>query len=595
MNLFENIKILLKEDRVSDVLKKYSKNPNLSQDLFDVIVQGSSEIAGNQKYLDWIVSRWLKSRADNPETVTSSKESAQEVIDAVRTFDKVRNTLDIKNLYDYKTITQLFDTLRAVQKKARRNVSSREDATKVFENDQFTIMVPESKEASCYYGAGTKWCVASTDTDSHYNNYKQSGELYYIIDKTKPTSDPTYKVALNKKLTGEEDYWNAIDKMITDTSLIDSIVNNEDLMKTIRVHFEGIHGERAAQAERERKQREQERATQDAERRQRERQRRARLNAEAQTRRENGEWEEYDLAHALMTYLIENGDWEGSSKEEIQDQIDTLRDEMENDPEVINDPDGPRAQEYGEDLNNLEEELEEAEDVYELIPEPYETEDYAGFEYGGAEWLVATDEGADEYAYERLESLIDDIGYEGFNEGFVQNHIDGDRMANYYEEWFRDEVEEEPDSYLDNDIYGDDMELTSEAKEEIEKIKDVIGEFNEELEETDDPIMREELEDKIQDLESEIEDLEDDEDSYEFTDEAKERYVEGRMDDIRYDPAAFMRDYGMEREIENFIDQESFIEDVINSDGRGHTISSYDGEEDEVEYEGETYYIYRMN
>ena len=492
-------------------------------------------------------------------------------------------------------MSQLFQTLSAVQKKSRRQVSSREDATKVFENDQFVIVVPESKEASCYYGAGTKWCVASTDTDSHYNNYKQSGELYYIIDKTKPTSDPTYKVALNKKLTGEEDYWNAIDKMITDKSIIDSIVSNEDLMKTIRVHFEGIHGERAAQAERERKQREQERAAQQAERTRLNRERVARLNAEAQLRRENGDWEDYDLAHALMTYLIENGDWEGSSKEEIQDQIDTLRDEMENDPEVINDPDGPRAQEYGEDLNNLEEELEEAEDVYELIPEPYETEDYAGFEYGGAEWLVATEEGADEYAYERVESLIDDIGYEGFNEGFVENHIDGERMAYYYEEWFRDDVDNEPESYLDEDIYGDDMELTSEAKEEIEKIKEMIGEFNEELEETDDPSMREDLEDKIQDLESEIEDLKDDEDSYEFTEEAKERYVEGRMDDVRYDPVRFMRDYGMEREIENFIDQESFIEDVINSDGRGHTIASYDGSEDEVEYEGTTYYIYRMN
>ena len=123
--------------------------------------------------------------------------------------------------------------------------------------------------------------------------------------------------------------------MITDKIVIDSIVNNEDLMKAIRVHFEGIHGERAAQAERERKQREQERAAQDAERRQLQRQRIARLNAEAQTRRENNDWEDYDLAHAFMTYLIENGDWEGSSKEEIQDQIDTLRDEMENDPEVI--------------------------------------------------------------------------------------------------------------------------------------------------------------------------------------------------------------------------------------------------------------------
>ena len=586
---------LIIENRVNDAFKKYSDNPILSKDIFDVIVNGSSGIAGNHKYLDWIINRWIKSREENPEMVTSSKENVQEIIDAVDTFNRIRNTLDIKNLYDYKSVNQLFDTLRTASTKQRRTISSRDDATQVFENDQFIIMVPESKEASCYYGAGTKWCVASTDTDSHYNNYKKSGELYYIIDKTKPTSDPTYKVALNKKLTGEEDYWNAIDKMITDKSVIDTIINDELLMTAIRNHFKGIHGERAAQAERERKQREQERAAQDAERRQRQRERIARLNAEAQIRRENNEWEDYDLAHALMTYLIENGDWEGSTKEEIQDQIDNLRNEMENDPEVINDPDGPRAQEYGEDLNNLEEELEEAEDVYELIPEPYETEDYAGFEYGGAEWLVATEEGADEYAYERVESLIDDIGYEGFNEGFVENHIDGDRMAYYYEEWFRDDVEEEPESYLDEDIYGDDMELTSEAKEEIEKIKEMIGEFNEELEETDDSIMREELEDKIQDLESEIEDLEDDEDSYEFTEEAKEKYVESRMDDVRYDPVSFLRDYGLEREIENFIDQESFIEDVINSDGRGHTISSYDGSEDEVEYEGTTYYIYRMN
>ena len=481
---------LIIENRVDNAFKKYSSNPILSKDIFDVIVNGSSDIAGNHKYLDWIISKWIKSREENPEMVTSSKESAEEVINAVEVFNRLRNTLDVKNLYDYQSIDQLFQVLSAAQKKSRRQVSSREDATKVFENDQFVIMVPESKEASCYYGAGTKWCVASTDTDSHYNNYKRSGELYYIIDKTKPTSDPTYKVALNKKLTGEEDYWNAIDKMITDKSIIDSIVSNEDLMKTIRVHFEGIHGERAAQAERERKQREQERAAQDAERRQRQRERIARLNAEAQIRRENNEWEDYDLAHALMTYLIENGDWEGSSKEEIQDQIDNLRNEMENDPEVINDPDGPRAQEYGEDLNNLEEELEEAEDVYELIPEAFETEDYAGFEYGGAEWLVATEEGADEYAYERVESLIDDIGYEGFNEGFVENHIDGERMAYYYEDWFREDVDNEPESYLDEDIYGDDMELTSEAKEEIEKIKETIGEFNEELE-TDDPMIGE--------------------------------------------------------------------------------------------------------
>jgi hypothetical protein len=38
-----------------------------------------------------------------------------------------------------------------------------------------------------------------------------------------------------------------------------------------------------------------------------------------------------------------------------------------------------------------------------------------------------------------------------------------------------------------------------------------------------------------------------------------------------------------------------FIADAISSDGRGHFLASYDGEEIEHDYNGETYYIYRLN
>ena len=84
---------LIIENRVNDAFKKYSDNPILSKDIFDVIVNGSSGIAGNHKYLDWIINRWIKSREENPEMVTSSKESVQEIIDAVDTFNRIRNTI----------------------------------------------------------------------------------------------------------------------------------------------------------------------------------------------------------------------------------------------------------------------------------------------------------------------------------------------------------------------------------------------------------------------------------------------------------------------------------------------------------------------
>lgn len=38
-----------------------------------------------------------------------------------------------------------------------------------------------------------------------------------------------------------------------------------------------------------------------------------------------------------------------------------------------------------------------------------------------------------------------------------------------------------------------------------------------------------------------------------------------------------------------------FVEDAIYTDGRGHFLSSYDGEENEAEINGTTYYIYRIN
>ena len=42
-------------------------------------------------------------------------------------------------------------------------------------------------------------------------------------------------------------------------------------------------------------------------------------------------------------------------------------------------------------------------------------------------------------------------------------------------------------------------------------------------------------------------------------------------------------------------DKEHFIKHAINADGRGHFLSPYDGEENEVKINGEYYFIYRQN
>ena len=42
-------------------------------------------------------------------------------------------------------------------------------------------------------------------------------------------------------------------------------------------------------------------------------------------------------------------------------------------------------------------------------------------------------------------------------------------------------------------------------------------------------------------------------------------------------------------------DFDKFVEDAVGTDGRGHFLSGYDGEENNHEHDNETYYIYRTN
>ena len=586
-----SLKIILIEGRVEDVFAKHIKSgsPSIEKIYYDEIVPGSENINPKHKYLEWITKNWSPTDVVGDEI----KHNLKEILLAVSKFDNQSQRLKIKDLNQYQNLEQLFDTLQELGQTARRTVEISDEVEKVYEDNRFVVVVPKTHKSSCYYGAGTKWCTASKDTDSHFSSYKSGGELYYIIDKTLPTSNPFYKVALNKKLAGlTEDFWDVQDKPITDTTKIMTIIQNKKMLEDIRNHF-GVKFEERIKQEKELQSK---RLSRNEEFRERERLRRIQQGIEAQQRRENDEWSLETptsiglAAHALREWLIDEGEWEGETKDEFRDAIEDLRSRMENDPEVIEDPNGDKAQEYGEDLGNLEDDLENAESVYDIIP----LYDYYGmyeFEYGGAEYAVGDDESADEAATERTRSLIDDIGYEGFTPSFMEWHVDGDQVADYAEDWFWDDMNDSPEDYLDDD----DRELTQHSKDEIEKINEELGYLQEELDELDSEAEIEITQDRINELEERKVDIEIDDDSYEYTEEAKDNYVERRKSEVKDDPVNFLKDFGMEESIKDFIDEDDFIEAVIEADGRGHTLSSYDGNENEVSFDDEWYYIYRTN
>ena len=588
---------ILAEGRVESIYSKYldgsidGEGFGAKNIYYNQIVPGSAEINPNHKYLEWITKNWSPTDVNETGHV---EHNLKEILLAVSKFDNQSQRLEIKDLNQYKHIDQLFDALKKVGETARRTVNISGDVKKIYEDNRFVVVVPETHKASCYYGSGTKWCTASKDTDSHFSTYKGNGELYYIIDKTLKTTSPYYKVALNKKIEGhKEDFWDVRDAPITDKNNILPIVQNSKMIKEIRNHFAIKFQERIEQ-EIELQSR---RLSDAEERRERERMRRIVVGVEANRRRMADEWNPENTndrglaANALRDWLIDEGEWEGATKDEVLTSITDLRDQMENDPEVIEDPNGDKAQEYGEDLGNLEDDLENAESVYDIIP----LHDYYGmyeFEYGGAEYAIGDDDAADEAAFERTKSLIEDIGYEGFSEGFTDSHIDGDSLADYMEDWFYDDMNDRPEDYLS---FEDDTELSDVAEQKIDDIDGDIAELQEELKNVESESGEQEIVDQIDELENYKEEITDDEDNWEYTEEAKDAYVEGRKQEVRDDPMAHLQDWGMADRIGDFIDEDGFIDDVISSDGRGHTLSTYDGDEHEIVFGDEWYYIYRTN
>ena len=394
--------------------------------------------------------------------------------------------------------------------------------------------------------------------------------------------------------------------LFADPEEIDYLLNHPELIDKINEYFDFTYADEIAKISEEEKQREIERLARDAEWARRRREREERLEHTSSLRRENDEWKVGEtgdtgiMANALMEFLIYEGEFEDKKVEisDIEDQIEDMRLAMEDDPDVIANPDGERAQDYGQDLDNLEEEIEvlkeEAHDIYDLRYDDYDHYGLPVFEYEGAEYAVGSDNMADEAGWDQVDNLIDDIGYGGFTEGFMDWYVDGDAVADDFEDYFWDDMNENPEDYLDED---DDRILDSDAKIEIEKIEEIIGEYQEELEETNDEGYEEGLLAKIEDLEIEMEDIRDDEDNWDWSDEAKDNYVNGRMEDVRDEPLQWLRDYGWDNpdSMERYIDRDAFIQGVLDSDGRGHGLASYDSNENEVMFDDEWYYIYRIN
>jgi len=581
---------IILESRVEDFKNKFGKK--YSSEQLDRIIDSIP-----QKFLSWV--------GKNFDSINFN-ENFPSLKSTLDRFEKISSNLPKTDLNDYVSLGEISESIKDYDERVRRNFRKVEGGNVVYEDDRFFIVNPLTHESSCYYGKGTKWCTAA-DSDYQFKQYNQDGKLFYILDKTLPTNDPLYKVALLKKFDGGMTFYDAVDETLKGSRWINGTELFDKLLVAIDTYMESEYQEQLKIW------RDKESAKKERERLERLRQQRI-LNErreEAQERRIEGEWElgpdcpEDGLkAHALLKYLIENGDASIITNEDrneilrLQNQIDELQSEYDNSEDGRTD--------LSDEISNLEDEIEEIKDnkidVYNIVPTGthYDTTlfEVIDSEVEGNSYAVGTESEMESSSYESIENLIDDIGYEGFNAGFAREHIDVEAVASYAEETYDDDVRNNPDVYFDDSerqLSDAQLEQIGIIKMRISQTKQLISNLEDQYDDENDEVLDEKIEeltDIILEYEDEIQDIESSPEG-EFPEDMISEKIEDLVSDVRSDPEWFMNEFGLEWS--EYVDKDDFITAVIQADGYGHSMSTYDGNTDEIYVQDELFYVMRID
>lgn len=585
-------KIILVESRIEEFEKNFAKK--FSQEQKEKII---NEIPS--KFWSW---------AGKELDQISFDQSFDLVKSLLDYFNKFGSNLVKSDIFQYKNINELKDELDKYANRQRRNFKKLHGANVVYESPKYLVVNPLSFESSCYYGSGTKWCTAGRNSSETFNRYNSDGKLFYILDKTLPTSDPNYKVGLSRKYDGDESYYDSQDNPLRN-SAFSQTKEFQSIINKIREYMSTEYSENIKSVEEEKRKK-------DEEARQRrleiERIRRGKL-AQGEERRVEQEWaltpnidEEGKMAWAVLEQLQSEGgtirDREQEERlQEIQIQIDNLNTQYDEDPEVRTD-----LLDQIEELEDEKDEILEMLDVYYINPLNYDHYGLTKFEvihpdFEGQTFAVGTESEAEDGAKEYVEQLIDDIGITGFNESFWKNYLDEDAIVDHARDFFEEDIYNNPEAYFDDE----DRMLDSKQIDKIKILKDRISSTESIISNLQDLLDEQEDEDKIQELQTRIEDLEEKVTEFEEEIESIEENPEGdwpqdlidekvkdRLSDVERNPERYLDEWGLNAE--DFVDRDEFIQGVVDEDGYGQ-LSPYDGSYNVFNIMGEDYYVFRID
>jgi len=216
--LFENYRRFLTEDeaqllieaRETDALKRVVKGIKdegvqefLTSYMDDIL---NLDPSGNQKYALW-VAKMLNNKAHRviedvekegvgrmtADSLDSIKSGIGGTVDSIKQNLALYHKLAQRNLIEkdlnkfrhvYDWVSDLHRANKELEERERMKAlekQAKSESDVLESNEDFMIVRPRSKEGSCYFGQGTRWCISSTQSQNYFDSYTGEGKGFYFV------------------------------------------------------------------------------------------------------------------------------------------------------------------------------------------------------------------------------------------------------------------------------------------------------------------------------------------------------------------------------------------------------------------------------
>ena len=196
--------ILLNEGRKEDLRAKYIKS--MDPAVLDWILGISDLQDFNHKYTDFVLRTLTKGSEDLDMDV-------EVAIQLIKDFDKYQSQLDKKDINQYKSIIELENSLKPFKKKQIEKEEEKK-VERIYEDDKYLVIRPQSQDSACKYGSNTRWCITQK-SGGHYERYTSGRQaIYYVINKANSRDKNYSKVAIHFDNSGYKSYWDSQDEQM---------------------------------------------------------------------------------------------------------------------------------------------------------------------------------------------------------------------------------------------------------------------------------------------------------------------------------------------------------------------------------------------